>query len=154
MTPKRTDAQPDLFDRSLFGLINMDHPLVKLAGQFDWESLRREVAPSFYDDNGRPGADTRLILGLFYLKSAFNLSDESLIARWVENPYWQWFCGFQTMQHKSPIDPTTLSRWRSSLGADRLGILLKQTIELALKNKLIRPQDLLKVNVDTTVEPR
>ena len=154
MTPKRTDAQPDLFDRSLFGLINMNHPLVKLAGQFDWESLRREVAPSFCDDNGRPGADSRVVLGLFYLKSAFNLSDENLIAHWVENVYWQWFCGFQTMQHKSPIDPTTLSRWRSSLGADRLEILLKQTIELALKNKLLRPQDLLKVNVDTTVQPK
>ena len=51
MTPKRTDAQPDLFDRPLFGLIDMNHPLVKLAGQFDWESLRLEVAPSFCDDN-------------------------------------------------------------------------------------------------------
>ena len=132
MTPKRTDAQPDLFDRSLFGLINMNHPLVKLAGQFDWESLRGEVAPSFCDDNGRPGADSRVVLGLFYLKSAFNLSDENLIAHWVENVNWQWFCGFQTMQHKSPIDPTTLSRWRSRLGADRSEILLKQTIELSL----------------------
>ena len=133
MTPKRTDAQPDLFDRSLFGLINMNHPLVKLAGQFDWESLRREVAPSFCDDNGRPSADSRVVLGLFYLKSAFNLSDENLIADWVENVYWQWFCGFQTMQHKSPIDPTTLSKWRSRLGADRLEILLKQMIELSHK---------------------
>ena len=133
MTPKRTDAQPDLFDRPLFGLIDMNHPLVKLAGQFDWESLRLEVAPSFCDDNGRPGADSRVVLGLFYLKSAFNLSDENLIADWVENVYWQWFCGFQTMQHKSPIDPTTLSRWRSRLGADRLEILLKQMIELSYK---------------------
>jgi len=133
MTPKRTDAQPDLFDRSFFGLINRDHPLVKLAGEFDWENLRREVEPCFCDDNGRSGADTRLIIGLFYLKSAFNLSDENLIADWVENVYWQWFCGFQTMQHKSPIDPTTLSKWRSRLGADRLEILLKQMIELSHK---------------------
>ena len=54
MTPKRTDAQPDLFDRSLFGLIDMNHPLVKLAGQLDWKSLRREVAPSFCDDKECP----------------------------------------------------------------------------------------------------
>jgi len=154
MTPKRTDASPDLFGVSLVQVINMDHPLVRLSSEFDWEGIRREIEPSFCDANGRPGADVRVVVGLFYLKSAFNLSDEQLLARWVENPYWQWFCGFETMQHKPPIDPTTLSRWRSRLGADKLEILLKQTIDTAKQRNLLKPKDLNEVNVDTTVQPK
>lgn len=154
MTPKRTDASPDLFGVSLVQVINMDHPLVRLSSEFDWEGIRREIEPSFCDANGRPGADVRVVVGLFYLKSAFNLSDEQLLARWVENPYWQWFCGFETMQHKPPIDPTTLSRWRSRLGADKLELLLKQTIDTAKQRDLLKPKDLIELNVDTTVQPK
>jgi tryptophan synthase beta chain len=78
--------------------------------------------------NGRPGTDIQVVIGLFYLKSAFNLSDEQLLDRWVENPYWQWFCGFETMQHKPPIDPTTLSRWRSRLGSEKLKCYSKRLL--------------------------
>jgi IS5 family transposase len=154
MTPKRTDASPDLFGISLAQVINLDHPLVRLTSEFDWEGIRREIEPSFCDANGRPGADVRVVVGLFYLKAAFNLSDEQLLARWVENPYWQWFCGFETMQHKPPIDPTTLSRWRSRLGAEKLEVLLKQTIDTAKQKNLLKEKDLSEVNVDTTVEPK
>jgi transposase, IS5 family len=154
MIPKRTNSKPDLFGVSLGQVINLDHPLIKLADEFDWEAIRLEIEPSFCDVNGRPGADVRLVLGLFYLKAAFNLSDENLIARWVENPYWQWFCGFETMQHNPPIDPTTLSRWRSRLGAEKLEILLKQTIDVARNRNLLRDKDLKEVNVDTTVQPK
>jgi IS5 family transposase len=64
------------------------------------------------------------------------------------------FCGFETMQHKPPIDPTTLSRWRSRLGADKLEVLLKQTIDTAKQKNLLKPKDLNEVNVDTTVQPK
>lgn len=154
MTPKRTDGKPDLFDIPLARVIDLDRPLVKLAATFDWEGIRREIEPVFCDSNGRPAADVRVVVGLLYLKSAFNLSDEQLIDRWVENPYWQWFCGFEVMQHRSPVDPATLSRWRSRLGADRLVILLKKTIEVATSKKLLPLKDLKAVNVDTTVQPK
>jgi IS5 family transposase len=154
MTPKRVEDRPDLFQVALDRVINLDHPLAKLSEEFDWELIRSEIEPSFCDTNGRPGADTRVVVGLFYLKSAFNLSDEQLLARWVENPYWQWFCGFRTMQHEAPIDPTTLTRWRSRLGAEKLELLLKQTLEIARDRKLLKRRDLADVNVDTTVQPK
>jgi hypothetical protein len=68
MTPKRTDASPDLFGISLAQLINLDHPLCRFSCLFDWEEIRREIEPSFCDANGRPGADVRVVVGLFYLK--------------------------------------------------------------------------------------
>ena len=154
MVPQRVSSKPDLFSVSLTRVIDLEHPLAVLAGKIDWELLRNSVAECFSDEQGRPAADARVVLGLLYLKSAFNLSDEHLLQQWVENPYWQWFCGFETMQHQPPIDPTTLSRWRSRLGAARLEQLLAQTIHLAQSERLLREKDLCEVNVDTTVQPK
>jgi len=95
-----------------------------------------------------------MMVGLMYLKHAFNESDESVVARWVENPYWQFFCGCEIMQHKLPIDPSMMSKWRNRVGAERLEKLLEATIHTALAMKAIKPQELLKVYVDTTVQEK
>jgi IS5 family transposase len=94
MTPKRTEDRANVFHVALDCVINLDHPLAKLVEEFDWERIRSEIEPVFFDTNGRPAAETRVVTGLFYLKSTFNLSDQQLVADWVVNPYWQWFCGF------------------------------------------------------------
>ena len=54
-------------------------------------------------DTGAPGEDIRLLAGLHDLKHTFNELDELLLERWVENPYWQYFCGFATIQHEVPL---------------------------------------------------
>jgi transposase, IS5 family len=76
------------------------------------------------------------------------------VARWVENPYWQFFCGCQYMQHGLPVDPSSLSRWRKRVGAERLEKLLETTIRTALAMKAVKPQELQRVNVDTTVQEK
>lgn len=58
------------------------------------------------------------------------------------------------MQHEPPIDPSSLSRWRSRVGDERLELLLKVVVETANKMKAIKPADLEKVNVDTTVQEK
>jgi IS5 family transposase len=94
------------------------------------------------------------MVGLHYLKHAFNLSGEALLDRWVENPYWQHFCGFDTMQHEPPIHSTTMTKWRERIGADTFQILLQETIVLALEDRHISEQELKHVNVDTTVQEK
>ncbi len=136
MTPKRTDASPDPFGVSLEKVINLNHPLLQVASDLDWEGIRREMEPFFCDTKGRPRANVRVVIGLLYLKSAFHLGDGELIDLWKENPYWQWFCGFETMQHKSPIDSTTLSSLCSRLGADQLEILFKKTVDTSQQRNL------------------
>ena len=78
-TPKRPDSNPDLFEIASVQVINLNYLLIKLASEFDWEGIRQEIDPSFCDANGRPRADVRVVIGLFYLKPAFNLSDEQLL---------------------------------------------------------------------------
>jgi len=93
------------------------------------------------------------LAGLHYLKYTFNESDESVVARWVENPYWQYFCGYEYLQHELPLHPTSLTRWRNRIG-DRIEALLTQTIELAMQTRAMSPRELDHVNIDTTVQER
>ena len=58
----------------------------------------------------------RLIAGLLYLQHAFDLSDEEVVATWVENLYWQVFTGETYLQTRPPIDPSSLTRWCKRLG--------------------------------------
>lgn len=149
LNPEST--QRDLFRASFDQILNPKHPLVLLAQKIDWPRFEVAMADCYSPDMGAPAKAARLMVGLVYLKHAFNESDESLLDRWVENPYWQSFCGFTTMQHEPPIHPTSLVKWRQRVGAERLAELLKETIEVALREKQVKPSELEQVNVDTTV---
>lgn len=154
MKPKRIFANPDLFKSHFDQLLNPDHPLLILAAKIRWSTFDQEIDPCFVQEIGRPGLNTRIIVGLLYLKATFNLSDETLLEMWVENPYWQAFCGFEYMQHDPPIHPTSLTKWRNRVGPEKFDILLKVVIQTAIEMKAIRPSDLKQVNVDTTVQEK
>jgi transposase, IS5 family len=98
MKPRTPEVTPqdDLFRSRLENLIAPRHPLVLLARRIDWEGLNTEFG-AFYEDAvvGQPPKATRLMAGLLYLKHTYSLSDEALLERWVENPYWQAFCGME-----------------------------------------------------------
>jgi IS5 family transposase len=103
---------------------------------------------------GQPGLPTRLVAGLFILKHMHNLSDEALCARWVENPYFQYFCGEESFCHKLPFDRSSLTRWRQRLGEEQLVALVQESLSVAHKTGAIETKDLERVVVDTTVQPK
>lgn len=94
------------------------------------------------------------MVGLHYLKAAFTESDESVVEKWVENPYWQYFCGETEFQDKFPIDPTAMNKWRKRVKSAGLEELLKVTIETAFESGILKRTHFLKVNVDTTVQEK
>jgi hypothetical protein len=59
------------------------------------------------------------------------------VARWVENPYHHHFTGGVFFQHKHPIDPSSLTRWRKRTGEEGVEWLLTQTIEAGRKSGAI-----------------
>ena len=130
------------------------HELVQLAQKIDWDRFEAAFAASYSPDLGAPAKATRLMVGLQYLKYTFNESDESVVERWVENPYGQYFCGYTHLQHECPIHPTSMSRWRKRVGADRLLELLQETIALAKREGYVSQRDLERVNVDTTMQEK
>lgn len=151
--PQPRDAF-ELFQAHFDQLLNPQHELVQLAKKIDWNRFEAAYAECYTQDMGAPGKATRLMVGLQYLKYTFNESDESLVARWVENPYWQYFCGFTHMQHEVPIDPSSMSRWRKRVGVERLESMLQETVDLARRDGHVTKRDLARVNVDTTVQEK
>ena len=102
MRPKehRESGEYDLFRSRLDQIIDMDHALVKLAGSIDWHFLEERLGAVYTDKPGHPPLPTRLMAGLAILKHMHDLSDEVLCDRWVENPYFQYFCGEEFFQHR------------------------------------------------------
>ncbi len=85
----------------------------------DWDRFESAFSECYCPDFGAPAKSTRLMIGLHYLKHAFNESDESVVEKWVENPYWQYFCGYTHLQHVCPIHPTSMTKWRQRVGKER-----------------------------------
>ena len=147
----RPPEQDDLLRPRLVDLIDLRHELVKLTALIDWEVFEREWAGFFPSTTGRPATPPRLVAGLLYLQHAFRLSDEAIVARWVENPYYQHFTGETFFQHKFPIDPSSLTRWRKRIGEEGVEWLLTESIEAGRRSGVIDEGSLKRVAVDTTV---
>ena len=148
MRPKKPSSELELYQSHLEQILDHDHALYKLAHQIDWAVFEEEFGKLYDPGKGRPGLATRLMAGLHYLQHTFDESDESVLERLLENPYWQYFCGFEYFQHCLPLDPSSLVRWRKRVGQAGMEKLLAETIEVAKR------QDLDKVNVDTTVQEK
>src|ERR1700722_13562826 len=156
MRPKGRDdtGQRDLRRSRLDAIIDMDHALVKLARTIDWTFLEGRFGAGYKDKPGRPALPTRLMAGLAILKHTYDLSDEVLCERWVENPYYQFFCGEEFFQHRLVFDRSSLTRWRNRMGEARLQALLQESLSVAARTKAIKPSELSRVIVDTTVQPK
>ena len=87
MKPQKPDNSADLFRSQLSQMLNMSHPLIRLSDWLDWEVFEAEIDVIYSDGAGQPPLPTRLLVGLHYLKYTFNESDESVVERWIENPY-------------------------------------------------------------------
>jgi transposase, IS5 family len=154
MGPKPTmPSSGDLYRSRLDQILDQRHELFRLASLIDWDRFDQEFG-RFYRPLGRPAKPTRLMVGLSYLQHTFNLSDEAVVQRWIENPYWQWFCGCEYFQHELPCDPSSLTRWRKRLGPDGLETLLAATIQTGLDSGAVRSSSLERISVDTTVQPK
>lgn len=144
-------GQHDMFRSRLDQIIHMGHEKVVLAGKIDWQFLSGKCGENYTDKPGHPALPTRLMAGLHILKYTDNLSDEELCARWVENPYYQYFCGEEFFRHDLPFERSSMTRWRQRMGEDKVAALLQESLSVAVRLGAARPSDFTKVIVDTTV---
>ena len=173
-------STPDFFRSRLDGMVDSRHPLVVLTGRLPWAQIEQVLAPHFVrkaapagtdvaqdmlgehqvefgggvSSAGRPRLPIRLMASLLYLKNSFNLSDEELVARWSENVVWQFFSGMAYYEPRLPCDATQIGRFRTAIGEEGLEQLLKFTIQTAVEMKAIKPAELERVIVDSTVQEK
>jgi transposase, IS5 family len=142
--------QLDMFKTPLKHFIKESHELVLLTKKIDWDSLEAQFSAFYCIDNGRPAIPIRTVAGMLLLKRMFDESDESVIDRWVENPYWQYFCGEVYFCHEPPFDRTELIKFRKRVGEEGAELLLKISIDLYPKKEVQEKEVLL----DTTVQEK
>ncbi len=151
---RRDSGQHDLLRSRLDRIVDPKHPLVQLVGSVDWRFLEQRFGASYTDRPGRPPLPTRLMAGLAILKHTYDLSDEVLCERWLENPYYQLFCGEEFFRHSLPFDRSSMTRWRQRMGEEKLTALLQESLSLASRSGAAKPADFTRVIVDTTVQPK
>ncbi len=173
-------SPPDFFRARLDQMIDLRHPLAVLATRLPWASIEASLAPKLahqakpakrvagvdlagaFDGEfgggispaGRPRLPVRLMVSLLYLKNSFNLSDEELVQRWAENVQWQFFSGMDYYEPRLPCDATQIGRFRRLLGEEGLEQLLKATIDCAVDIQAVKPAELERVIVDSTVQSK
>lgn len=171
-------STPDFFRSRLDAMIDLCHPLAVLATRMPWAQIEATLAPIFarraregqavagedlfgptlavagagVSAAGRRRLPIRLMVGLLYLKHAFNESDESVCERWAENNYWQYFCGEEYFQPRLPCAPSNLVHFRQALGEAGVEELLAITIAAAMQMEVVKPAEFERVIVDTTVQ--
>jgi IS5 family transposase len=127
---------------------------VKLSRAIDWRFLEPQCGSVYSDGPGCPPLPTRLMAGLALLKHMYDLSDEALCDRWIENPYFQFFCGEEFFEHRLPFNRSSLTRGRQRMGEAKLTALIQESLAVATRTEAMKPNELARVVVDTTVQPK
>ena len=146
----KQDKTPQLsiFDTPLERFINLDHELCILSNKINWDSIEEDFS-IYYSEIGRPSVPIRRMIGLLLLKHIYNLSDEAIVDRWIENPYWQYFSGEKVFQINKPFDPTEFIHFRNRIGEEGAEKLLKVSIQLFGKEAQEK-----EVLIDSTVQEK
>lgn len=141
--------QKSLFTTDLIDSLNPQNRLYKLAQALPWSAIEKDFE-GYYSTTGQPAKPVRLMVGLLMLKQLENLSDEVVVERWCENPYYQFFCGMATFQWELPCHPTDLVYFRKRIGKEGAEKLLAYSLH-------IHPEKVCKVEqvvIDTTVQEK
>lgn len=143
------NPQLNVFRIPLVNIINMEHEIVILSRKIDWEKVEKEFSV-YYPGLGRPAVPIRKMVGSMLLKQMYNLGDETFVARWIENPYWQYFCGETYFQYEGPYDPSDFVHFRKRIGEEGAQKILKLSINL-FDSKEVHEKEIL---IDTTVQEK
>lgn len=154
MRPRNEQRTLEIFKVRLEEIINKEHPLVKLAKAINWKNLEEKLSKKYSEKMGAPGKEIRLMVGLQYLKYMYNESDEMIVQKFVENPYYQYFCGNEYFEHRLPIDSSSMTNFRKRIGKETIEELFEETVKSAKSNNLLKEKDFEQLNVDTTVEEK
>ena len=123
-------------------------PIKQLADTLPWPEFE-EAFGKYYSPEGRPAKPVRLMVGLLLLKQMFNQGDETVVAAWVQNPYWQYFCGMSEFQWQVPCDPSDLVYFRERIGEAGVQRILRVSAQMhgdkAQESEVV---------VDTTVQEK
>jgi len=99
------------------GKLRSDNRWVKMAKRIPWHEFEEIYARSFAGTGmGAPAKSVRIALGALIIKERLGTSDEETVQQIQENPYLQYFLGFEAYRDEPPFDPSMFVYFRKRLG--------------------------------------
>ena len=102
------------------GKLNPDNRWVKLSEIIPWDDIEEKYAELFPANCGMPAKPLRVALGALIIKEKCGYSDRETVAQIMENPYLQYFLGFEEFKLEAPFDPSLMVHFRKRLGLDEI----------------------------------
>lgn len=131
------------------GKLNVDNRWIKMHDVIPWAELE-EIYRKYFSNLGRPGKDSQLINGLLIIKHQLVLSDVEVVEIFLENPYIQYFCGYDQFVVGQEIEASTLARVRKRLGVEYFKKFEDEILEVLKSRKIIKDKEQM---IDATVFP-
>ena len=131
MRPKerRQTGQSDLFRARLDHIVDLHHPVVKLARAIEWRFLEEQFGAGYTDEPGPPAAADAVdgrVGGPQAHARPFGRSVTRALGREPVLP--ALFRGEEFFCHKLPFDRSSLTRWRQRMGEDQLVALIQESL--------------------------
>jgi len=111
-------AEFESFHLSFGGRLRSSNRWVKLSKIVPWEQIERRYTMSLNEGRGAPALSARIALGSLIIKEKLGLSDEETVEQIRENPYLQYFLGYEGYHDEQPFDPSMMVHFRKRLGAE------------------------------------
>jgi len=130
----------DLYDI----LIPKNHMLRQLNEMIDFSFIYDEIEKNYSVTMGRKAEDCVRMFKFLLLKTMFTLSDRDLVERTKTDMLFKYFLGYEP-EELDLIDPSLLTVFRRQRlkDANMLDLLINKTVELALKEGLIKVKNKL-----------
>src|SRR5699024_5159713 len=114
---QRVLFSPEDFQMPFGSGLDPSNRWIRWARQLPWAELAGVYHESLAS-GGRPAKPARLVIGALIIKHRLGLSDVETIEQLRENPYLQFFCGFERYQCEPGFAPTLFVKLRERLSPE------------------------------------
>lgn len=120
----------DLFSTTLEKSLDPSNRWYKLAVAMPWDEIERVYNKCLHNKHcGGGNKPARMIVGALIIKHKMNLSDEETVQIISENPYMQYFVGFEEFTSKPVFDSSLFVYIRKRLDVETFNSLTLAVME-------------------------
>jgi IS5 family transposase len=139
MYRKRHQTEPQIpleeFYMAFGGRLSKANRWVKLAHMIPWDEVEKRYAAQFKSTVGNPAYSVRVAFGSLVIKEKLKITDDETVEQIRENPYLQYFIGYDSYRDEPPFNSSTMVYFRLRLKADIIKEINDLIIERAEQEK-------------------
>ena len=113
-----SDTTPENFQLPFNGQLSPDNRWVVMASLIPWEKFEDKYALLFSVERGAPALSFRMALGALIIKEKLGISDRETVEQIQENPYLQYFIGFESYNNEAPFNASMLVHFRERIDVE------------------------------------